>query len=170
MRRRSSSRGKRSTTWITVLAMLLLGIAAWSFLRTPSPAPTSGTSPADPSREAIALALPPPMAPGTAATPAASPQYPDFLPAEAIDTLQLIARGGPYPHRQDDGVFGNRERRLPQQPRGYYREYTVETPGSRDRGARRIVSGGQPPVEYFYTDDHYRSFRRFTLDGSETRP
>lgn len=104
------------------------------------------------------------------ATIPASPRYPDFLPPEAIDTLQLIARGGPYPYRQDDGVFGNRERRLPQQPRGYYREYTVETPGSPDRGARRIVSGGQPPVEYFYTDDHYRSFRRFTLDGSETRP
>jgi Guanyl-specific ribonuclease Sa len=50
---------------------------------------------------------------------------------------------------------------LPRQPRGYYREYTVETPGSRDRGARRIVSGGDPPVEYFYTDDHYGSFRRF---------
>jgi guanyl-specific ribonuclease Sa len=89
--------------------------------------------------------------------------YPDFLPKEAIATLRLIERGGPYPYRQDDGVFQNRERRLPPQPRGYYREYTVKTPGSPDRGARRIVAGEQPPVEFFYTDDHYRSFRRFTL-------
>ena len=158
-----------------MLALLLLGMATWSFLRTPSSPPASGVpateaSPGDTSRESIALELPPPIDAGAAATPVASPDYPDFLPPEAVDALRLIARGGPYPHRQDDGVFGNRERRLPQQPSGYYREYTVETPGSRDRGARRIVSGGQPPVEYFYTDDHYRSFRRFTLDGSETRP
>lgn len=166
--RRSSAKRKRSTTWIAVLALLLLGAAAWSFLRTPAiEAPAIGAPAA---AETTSLALPPPMAPDAQATPTASPRYPDFLPPEAIDTLQTIARGGPYPHRQDDGVFANRERRLPQQPRGYYREYTVETPGSRDRGARRIVSGGQPPVEYFYTDDHYRSFRRFTLDGSETQP
>lgn len=84
------------------------------------------------------------------------------LPREARDTLALIRRGGPYPYRQDDSTFGNRERLLPAQPRGYYREYTVVTPGSRDRGARRIVAGGQPPVEFYYTDDHYRSFRRVT--------
>lgn len=157
-----------------MLAVLLLGMAAWSFLRSPSSEPTPATpgiaaTPADASHESIALELPPPMAPDASATPAASPDYPDFLPPEAADTLARIARGGPYPHRQDDGVFGNRERRLPQQPRGYYREYTVETPGSRDRGARRIVTGGRPPVEYFYTDDHYQSFRRFTLDGPETQ-
>lgn len=88
-------------------------------------------------------------------------RWPAFLPAEARDTLVRIERGGPFAHRQDGAVFQNRERRLPPQPRGYYREYTVETPGAGDRGPRRIVSGGQPPVEYFYTDDHYRSFRRF---------
>jgi ribonuclease T1 len=88
-------------------------------------------------------------------------RWPAFLPAEAIETLQRIDAGGPFDHRQDGAVFQNRERRLPQQPRGYYHEYTVETPGSDDRGARRIVSGGEPPVEYFYTDDHYDSFRRF---------
>jgi ribonuclease T1 len=164
--RRSSSSRKRNSSWIAVLALVLLGAATWSVLRAPTPAaPGRGAA-----TETTPLALPPPMPADAPATPAASPRYPDFLPPEAIDTLQLIARGGPYPHRQDDRVFGNRERRLPQQPRGYYREYTVETPGSRDRGARRIVSGGRPPVEYFYTDDHYRSFRRFTLDGSETTP
>lgn len=170
--RRSSSSRKRNTTWIAVLALLLLGAAAWSFLRAPATAPSADAPAiaAPAATETTPLELPPPMEAGASATPAASPDYPDFLPPEAVDTLRLIARGGPYPHRQDDGVFGNRERRLPQQPRGYYREYTVETPGSRDRGARRIVSGGQPPIEYFYTDDHYRSFRRFTLDGSETRP
>ena len=63
------------------------------------------------------------------------------LPPEAADTLRLIARDGPFPHRQDGGVFGNREGRLPRKPRGWYREYTVETPGLRHRGARRIVTG-----------------------------
>ena len=88
---------------------------------------------------------------------------PAFLPREARDTLALIARGGPYPHPQDGGVFGNREGHLPQRERGYYREYTVETPGIGHRGARRIVTGGKPPRIYYYTDDHYDSFRSFEL-------
>ena len=80
------------------------------------------------------------------------------LPAEARETLALIEAGGPFPYRQDARVFSNRERLLPPRPRGYYREYTVQTPGSRDRGARRIVTG--EGGERYYTDDHYRSFRR----------
>lgn len=87
-------------------------------------------------------------------------RWPDFLPSEAIATLETIKRGGPFPYDRDGSVFQNRERLLPERPRGYYREYTVITPGSRDRGARRIVAGGQPPEAYYYTDDHYRSFRR----------
>lgn len=82
------------------------------------------------------------------------------LPPEAADTLRLIQQGGPYPYRKDGTVFQNREGLLPAKPRGYYREFTVPTPGSRDRGARRIVAGGQPPEVYYYTHDHYRSFRR----------
>lgn len=82
------------------------------------------------------------------------------LPPEAHATLRLIAADGPFPYDRDGTVFQNREGRLPARPRGYYREYTVETPGSPDRGARRIVTGGDPPTEFFYTDDHYRSFRR----------
>ncbi len=84
------------------------------------------------------------------------------LPREARETLDLIRAGGPFPHAKDGTVFGNRERLLPRQPRGYYTEYTVRTPGSRDRGARRIVAGGGPRVsgEYWYTDDHYASFSR----------
>ena len=96
-------------------------------------------------------------------------QWPAFLPVEALDTLRRIEAGGPFDHRQDGGTFQNRERLLPSQRRGYYREYTVETPGSRDRGARRIVTGGDPPVEYFYTDDHYRSFRRFEAGSGQPR-
>ena len=80
------------------------------------------------------------------------------LPPEARHTLGLIERGGPFPHRRDGVTFGNYEKRLPLRSRGYYREYTVPTPGSRDRGARRIVAGDAG--ERYYTDDHYRSFRR----------
>lgn len=82
------------------------------------------------------------------------------LPPEAIATLELIRRGGPFPYRKDGTVFHNRERLLADKPRGYYREYTVPTPGARDRGARRIVTGGTPPEVFYYTADHYRSFRR----------
>ena len=90
----------------------------------------------------------------------------DELPAEARHTLALIKRGGPFPYRKDATVFGNREKRLPRQPRGYYTEDTVKTPHSRDRGARRIVAGrgtARDPAtsgEYYYTDDHYNTFRR----------
>ena len=89
------------------------------------------------------------------------------LPPEARQTLQLIQRGGPFPYPHKDGsTFGNFEKRLPPRERGYYREYTVPTPGSRDRGARRIIAGAgrnddfASPSELYYTDDHYRSFRR----------
>lgn len=84
------------------------------------------------------------------------------LPAEARATYALIRRGGPFPYAKDGTVFFNREGLLPKQPRGHYREYTVPTPGARDRGARRIVAGGDPRVagEFWYTEDHYRSFRR----------
>jgi ribonuclease T1 len=80
------------------------------------------------------------------------------LPDEARHTLQLIKRGGPFPYIKDGSVFGNREGMLPAASHGYYREYTVKTPGERDRGARRIIVGKNE--EYYYTDDHYRSFRR----------
>jgi ribonuclease T1 len=85
----------------------------------------------------------------------------DRLPVQARDTLDLIQHGGPFPHRQDGAVFQNRERLLPGKPNGYYREYTVETPGSADRGARRIIAGDKG--ELFYTDDHYGSFRQVVM-------
>lgn len=80
------------------------------------------------------------------------------LPREARATMALIRSKGPFPHARDGVVFGNREGLLPKQPRGYYREYTVRTPGQRTRGARRIVAGQRG--ELWYTEDHYNSFRR----------
>ena len=80
------------------------------------------------------------------------------LPSQAADTVALIDSGGPFPYDQDDSVFGNFEGLLPDEPRGYYREYTVVTPGSEDRGARRIIAGENG--ELYWTDDHYQSFSR----------
>ena len=85
------------------------------------------------------------------------------LPPQAKDTEALIRSGGPFRHDKDGSVFGNREHRLPVESRGYYREYTVTTPGAADRGARRIVCGGHKssaPEACYYTADHYTSFRR----------
>ena len=85
------------------------------------------------------------------------------LPAQAQRTDQLIHSGGPFPFAKDGVVFGNYEKRLPREPRGYYHEYTVPTPGAHNRGARRIICGGNTPTEpdaCFYTEDHYNSFHR----------
>ncbi len=79
------------------------------------------------------------------------------LPPEAQSTLQRIKQGGPFPYPRDGVVFGNYEKRLPKRPRGYYHEYTVKTPGVRNRGARRIVCGDVTAC--YYTDDHYQTFR-----------
>ena len=87
------------------------------------------------------------------------------LPSEGREVMVLIEAGGPFPYRRDGIVFGNFEKNLPYQKRGYYREYTVPTPGVRHRGARRIVCGGweaRRPDACYYTADHYRSFRKIT--------
>ncbi len=87
------------------------------------------------------------------------------LPREARATLALIAKGGPFPYSKDGVTFSNREKAFPKQPRGYYREYTVKTPGSKNRGARRIVCGTPKTqtFECYYTDDHYATFRKIKL-------
>jgi ribonuclease T1 len=84
------------------------------------------------------------------------------LPNEAQKTVMLIKHGGPYPYPKDGVVFGNHERVLPSHKRGYYHEFTVKTPGAHNRGARRIIVGGalEQPNEFYYTDDHYASFKR----------
>jgi len=134
--------------WIRLAALLLVLFVAAEWW--------SGRSPVDGPVTNAPSAAPP-------AASVESTRYPSFLPREAVSTLQLIERGGPFPFDRDGTVFQNRERRLPDQTRGFYREYTVETPGSSDRGARRIVTGGNPPEVYYYTDDHYRSFRRVEI-------
>ncbi|MGW7611567.1 ribonuclease domain-containing protein [Streptomyces sp. NPDC054766] len=113
---------------------------------------TGTTGSGDPAATAASGATAvPPWAGGLPVVPAAA------LPAEARATLVLIDRGGPFPYAKDGAVFGNFERELPGHARGYYHEYTVRTPGERDRGARRIVAGQHG--EIFYTDDHYNSFK-----------
>ena len=81
-----------------------------------------------------------------------------LLPPEARQTIALIKAGGPFPYPRDGIVFNNREGQLPRKAPGYYHEYTVKTPGARDRGARRIIAGRDG--ELYYTDDHYRTFKR----------
>lgn len=162
---RRRRRTRSPLPWLLVVGILLL--AGW-FLRTPPPAPDAPDAPtAAPAAGTmqVPLELPPASAPPVAAVDAGA-GLPAFLPREAHHTIALVQRGGPYPYRQDDGIFGNREGHLPAKPRGWYREYTVETPGLRHRGARRIVTGGQPPREWYYTDDHYDSFRRFDVPGT----
>ncbi len=127
---------------LILLAALVVAMLLW---RQHAPAP------AGPANQATTTSI----SDGTAAA------LPTFLPPEAHTTLDLIARGGPFPHSQDGVVFGNYEHLLPEQPRGYYHEYTVETPGASTRGTRRIITGGTPPETYYYTDDHYHSFRSF---------
>ncbi|MFD8806852.1 ribonuclease domain-containing protein [Streptomyces sp. NPDC059597] len=134
---------------LAVLAVLLAGCAD----------PGTATAPPTVSRSATPSA----SAPGT--TAAATPSWakgmatvPESrLPVEARRTLALIDKGGPYPYARDGIVFGNYEGLLPRHQRGYYHEYTVPTPNSRTRGARRLVTG--QGTEFYYTDDHYNSFR-----------
>lgn len=151
--------------WSAVLVVALV-VLAWLLLRG---AGTGGDNPAPATGPSHSASRPGTTTPdgrhtgsatGSTTDPASGLAVVDesALPPEARHTLALIRAGGPYPYpRNDDQVFTNRERVLPPEPRGYYREFTVETPGSPDRGARRIVTGAKG--EKYYTDDHYQSFR-----------
>lgn len=147
--------------FITAIALLALGLVGNHYLQRPAKpqfAPSLTSAPAGSDSSA-----------GTGSTRTAD-GLPGFLPTEAHQTIALILRGGPYPHRQDGGIFGNREQRLPQRERGYYREYTVDTPGAGNRGARRIITGGDPPQAWYYTSDHYESFRSFRIPAQGESP
>ncbi len=102
---------------------------------------------------------------GPRAPPGMSTISPDELPPEALETMAMIETDGPFPYSKDGSTFQNREGILPPQANGYYSEYTVETPGSSDRGARRIVGGAEG--ELYYTDDHYSSFSWIDFSGIE---
>jgi len=153
---------------LTALLALLLGLAVLGFVL--AGVPETGTAPSGAGTAAAAPSgsTAQPVAPSTAEPPApANPSgLPEVkasqLPAEARQTLGLIARGGPYPFSRDGVTFGNFERILPRKSSGYYKEYTVRTPGESDRGARRIVAG--QAGEKYYTPDHYNSFR-FIIEG-----
>ncbi|MBF6023185.1 ribonuclease domain-containing protein [Lysobacter niastensis] len=155
---------RRRHLWLIAI-IVLLGLWLWSRRlghgATPDTSPPQGPSPSAQVADAGVANAP---------MPERGSRYPSFLPVEAHAVLDRIASGGPHPHRQDGNVFQNREKRLPPQPRGYYHEYTVDTPGSDDRGARRIVTGGDPPVEYWYTSDHYQTFRQFDVTGPGPHP
>ncbi|WP_030316334.1 ribonuclease domain-containing protein [Streptomyces flavochromogenes] len=132
-----------------VLGVLLAGCSSSS----------GGAGPAAPARTATGATAEAVAPTGTSGLPTVRAAD---LPPEARKTLDLIARGGPYPYAKDGAVFSDFERILPREPRGYYREYTVRTPGERDRGARRIVAGRGG--EIYWTDDHYETFREVITD------
>ncbi|MEU2505837.1 ribonuclease domain-containing protein [Streptomyces sp. NPDC007863] len=134
------------------LTLLLTGCSAG----TATPAATAA-----PSRTAATAAPAPSAATATPVSDLPTVRESE-LPPEARRTLALIRAGGPFPYAKDGSVFSNFERILPPRKRGHYHEYTVRTPGERDRGARRIVTGGDG--ERYYTDDHYESFREVVGD------
>ncbi|WP_285028722.1 ribonuclease domain-containing protein [Mycolicibacterium sp. lyk4-40-TYG-92] len=121
-------------------------------------------------KNSVTLTGPPPTAASHVPSPGPSPTQSksglpvcqlSSLPAETATTVNLIHHGGPFPSSRDGIVFGNFERRLPNQQRGYYHEYTVPTPGAKTRGTRRVITGGEPPTnppEFYYTGDHYETF------------
>ena len=162
--------------WLLLAALLIVAWQAWPRHPPVGATPDVGaTSVATPDVGATSVAIPdvgatpvaiPVATPDVATTQIAAKAAPtkaaptQAAPTEVAQTLALIHRGGPFPHDRDGVAFGNFEHHLPDRPRGYYHEYTVPTPGAHNRGARRIITGGQPPSEYWYTGDHYDSFRR----------
>ena len=128
---------RRNLIGVLVLAVALVLVGYWLGARGPASSNGQGQ-------------------PGQRAQTSTSIPY-DSLPKQAKQTIALIDENGPYPYRQDNGVFSNREGVLPKESKAYYREYTVVTPGSTDRGARRIIAGHDGTL--YYTSDHYRTFR-----------
>lgn len=164
-------------SWLGLLAALLTVAVLWwvqadggTTTQDPQASPTTAGPTENPSGTASDVpSLPTPTQTATGSPPPTSGTDPESglpvvvvadLPPEARATIALIDQGGPFPYPQDGDTFRNDERLLPDRSLGYYREYTVETPGSEDRGARRIVAGSAG--ELYWTDDHYNSFSRIT--------
>ena len=182
----STARPQRITSAIATVLVLAVAVGFWWFSgpdTDPGSTAVDGTAsvaPVSPSEvPADDASAEPPSSPEPSATPSAAPEpsstpppsidpesglptvYLLDLPPEAAETVDNIDRGPPFPYSQDGGTFGNYEGLLPDRDRGYYQEFTVETPGSYDRGARRIVEGAEG--ELYWTDDHYASFSRILL-------
>ena len=156
----SSNVRRLATVLAVLLGLVVLAVVLGAL-------PQTGTAPPQGASASPAAPSPGASASHTAAAGVANPSgLPEIkaseLPPEARQTLDLIARGGPYPYSRDNVTFGNFERILPRKASGYYREYTVVTPGESDRGARRIVAGNAG--EKYYTADHYESFK-FIAEG-----
>ena len=144
--------------WLLLAALLIVAWQAWPRHPPVGATPDVGaTSVAIPDLGATSDVATTQIAAKAAPTKAAATKA---AATEVAQTLALIHRGGPFPYDRDGVAFGNFEHHLPDRPRGYYREYTVPTPGAHNRGARRIITGGRPPSEYWYTGDHYDSFSR----------
>lgn len=155
---RPASGGRRSTRSVLLTALsLLVAVALWWW--TAGDDDTATPTPATGGASSSATSTDGPVSGEVDPESGLVWVHPDELPAEARDTLELIDQGGPFPYPDRDGsTFGNFEGLLPDHERGYYREYTVPTPGSSDRGARRFVVGDR--TETYWTDDHYASFDR----------
>ena len=147
---------------LAALLAVLLGLVVLAFML--GGLPQTGTVPTDAGPTAPSQSTSAPRTPTAGvANPSGLPEIrASELPPEARQTLDLITRGGPYPYSRDNVPFGNFERILPRKASGYYREFTVRTPGESDRGARRIVAG--EAGEKYYTADHYESFK-FIAEG-----
>ncbi len=161
MRGSSTPRLLAAIAAVAVVAAVLLLARGGEDASTPAPAASTAAAAATSAAEPPAATSSEPSASAPAATVERASDLPtvrlDELPPEALETWRLIDEGGPYPFRADDGTFRNREGVLPERSNGYYREYTVVTPGEDDRGARRLVVG--EGGERYYTDDHYDTFR-----------
>ncbi len=150
--------------WIGGVVVVLVVLAAWFFWPGAASDDSLTASPSSPAARATG---------SSSVDPETGLRWVGLaaLPSQAQQTVALIEAGGPYPYSRDGIVFGNREGLLPQEKSGWYHEYTVLTPGSSDRGARRIVTGGASGatvghgLEFFYSDDHYDSFRRVRVDS-----
>ena len=160
---------RRIARLLTLAAVLILAVGLGMVLsgtQENPPGPATSASPTAGGATAVesgpARTAPVPAAPDVENTSGLAAVAASSLPPEARETLALIARGGPYPYSRDGVVFSNFERLLPRKPGGYYKEFTVRTPGESDRGARRIIAG--EAGEKYYTPDHYESFL-FIIEG-----